>query len=137
MVPEGRFQLTHTFIKSELQIDDNFLAAYHANYGVPQPETTPTDHAQSTPVVTTQEERGVQGEAKAQPVKVVVVGSCHVGACLQLSPSPHRRQKAQMNRTNLERESKRRIQVGMELNHVLWGEHRALFIDTNHVNYIC
>ena len=26
-----------------VQIDDTFLAAYQASYGVPQPETTPTD----------------------------------------------------------------------------------------------
>ena len=37
-------------VSSHLQIDDDFLAAYQASYGVAQPETTPTDPTQLPPI---------------------------------------------------------------------------------------
>ena len=38
------------------QIDEDFLAAYQASYGVAQPETTPTDHTQITATMETRSE---------------------------------------------------------------------------------
>ena len=38
------------------QIDEDFLAAYQASYGVAQPETTPTDHTQITAAMETRSE---------------------------------------------------------------------------------
>lgn len=49
----SRLSYVVNFFQTSVQIDDNFLAAYQASYGVPQPETTPTDPTHSTPVIPT------------------------------------------------------------------------------------
>ena len=60
------------FSQTRVQIDDTFLAAYQASYGVPQPETTPTDPtipAIPTPVQT-QGPTGPPGQQNTSEEKV-------------------------------------------------------------------
>ena len=63
------------------QIDEDFLAAYQASYGVAQPETTPTDHTQITATMETRSESDTAlEEAKNSDKKVhITVRYCVQG----------------------------------------------------------
>lgn len=67
-----------------VQIDDTFLAAYQASYGVPQPETTPTDPTIPAvpPPVQTQGPTGPPGQQNTSEEKV---SSSSMGISLQWS----------------------------------------------------
>ena len=70
------------------QIDEDFLAAYQASYGVAQPETTPTDHTQITATMETRSESITTAlkEAKNSDKKVHITDTVSKGSTVFRNP---------------------------------------------------